>query len=162
MSQLPEPQSTRTPAHAQDPGEGADAARTARHDIENHLTQYTRAVDAHDLEAVVDLLSDAAVTFGATPIHGRDALTDAYGNAFTTGGRTRHLLHTLDVCTAGNNPDSDPDSDPVFVAWTPYQRWSLTTEPPTLTALGHYTARFTRRNDTLRLTSLTVSRDWQA
>jgi hypothetical protein len=123
----------------------------ARHDVVNTLVRYLRAVDDHDIDGVLAELRHATVSFGGPSLHGIEELTGTYRSAFATGGRTRHLLHEVEVAEHGTG----------VVGRAAYQRWSLETDPPVLTALGRYHALFAAEGDELRLVQLTVDRDWQ-
>lgn len=126
---------------------------TVRHHVENLLTAYTRAVDDQDPDTVARLLAGAEVSFdGGPPVHGT-GLSDAYRAAFAAGGRTRHVL-----CAGSVLPRSDSRAG---TAWFPYQRWSLDTAPPAITALGRYQLSFDSLPGGVRVTGLRVVRDWQ-
>lgn len=128
-------------------------AHRARHDVVNTLVRYLRAVDDHDLDGVVAELADAAVSFGGPPLRGVGELSDAYRSAFAAGGRSRHLLHEVEVEVA--------EDETGVVGRAGYQRWSLDADPPVITALGDYRARFVLHDTRWRLVELTVRRDWQ-
>lgn len=132
---------------------GTTGARIAdvRHDAVNILLRYLHAVDDQDLSGVLAALGEASVSFGGPAQQGARALSTLYRAAFATGGRTRHLLHEALVEESG-----EPDRVLVRAA---YQRWSLDDDPPTLTAIGRYTAELDVRGPT-RLVVLTVIRDW--
>ena len=115
--------------------------------------RYLRAVDDHDLDGVVAELADAAVSFGGPPLRGVGELSDAYRSAFAAGGRSRHLLHEVEVEVA--------EDETGVVGRAGYQRWSLDADPPVITALGDYRARFVLHDTRWRLVELTVRRDWQ-
>ncbi len=126
----------------------------ARHDAVNTLVRYLRAVDDRDLDGVLAQLRLAAVSFGGPVRRGVQELTETYRSAFAGGGRTRHLLHEMEVAWA--------DDGVHVVGRAAYQRWSLESEPPTVTAIGQYHARFAvPKSGDLRLVELTVDRDWQ-
>lgn len=125
----------------------------ARHAVVNSLVRYLRAVDDHDIDGVLAELRHATVSFGGPSRHGIEELTETYRSAFATGGRTRHLLHEVEV-------EVDQEGTRVL-GRAAYQRWSLDTDPPVITALGQYRALFTVEGDGLRLVQLTVDRDWQ-
>ena len=136
------------------PGGAADVRLlSARHSVVNTLVRYLRAVDDHDLDAVLAQLEQATVSFGGPARRGVQELTDTYRSAFAAGGRTRHLLHEVEVAWAGDGHR--------VVVWAAYQRWSLDSEPPTVTAIGQYRARFDVDAEQVRLIDLTVDRDWQ-
>jgi hypothetical protein len=137
---------------------GADA----RHEVTNTLVRYLRAVDEHDLEGVLAELAHAEVSFGGPPARGNAALRDAYQEAFKAGGRTRHFIHEVEVRAATAAANAGAHSTQQVIGWAAYQRWTLESEPPTLTALGAYQARFALTDGRLRLTSLSVRRDWTA
>jgi hypothetical protein len=124
-----------------------------RHCIENLLAAYTRAVDEHDHRSVMELLHRAEVAFdGSAPLRGA-ALGDAYRTASGAGGRTRHI-----VCVGHVDHDSDGTRG---MASYPYQRWSLDSEPPVITALGWYRLRFGAEGGEVWLEQLRIDRDWQ-
>lgn len=125
----------------------------ARHSVVNILVRYLRAVDDHDMDGVLTELRHAAVSFGGPARHGVQELTETYRAAFATGGRTRHLLHEVEVEVAEHSAG--------VVGRAAYQRWSLETDPPVITALGRYHAVFAAEGDELHLVRLTVDRDWQ-
>ncbi|MEV7389135.1 nuclear transport factor 2 family protein [Streptomyces sp. NPDC091215] len=125
----------------------------ARHNVVNSLVRYLRAVDDHDLSGVLAELRQASVSFGGPEYRGVEELSEVYRAAFTSGGRTRHLLHEVEVEDAAHGPG--------VVGRAAYQRWSLETDPPVMTALGRYHAVFVTEGDELRLVRLRVDRDWQ-
>jgi hypothetical protein len=123
----------------------------ARHLVVNTLVRYLRAVDDHDLGGVLAELSHATVDFGGSPLKGMEALAETYRAAFAAGGRTRHLLHEVEVAEHGAG----------VVGRAAYQRWALETDPPQISALGGYRAGFAVDGDRWRLVELAVHRDWQ-
>ncbi|HET9827924.1 MAG TPA: nuclear transport factor 2 family protein [Nocardioidaceae bacterium] len=129
----------------------------ARHEMANTLVRYLSAVDDHDLDAVISELAEARVSFGGPALSGVDELTPGYRDAFANGGRTRHLLHEIEVEGGGE----DPNGADVVSGRAGYQRWSLDTEPPTITALGRYEVLLANSGDGWHMTALTVHRDWQ-
>ena len=125
----------------------------ARHEVVNTLVRYLRAVDDHDLDGVLAELQHATVSFGGPVRRGVEDLTEAYRSAFAVGGRTWHLLHEVEVAWAGDGSR--------VVGRAAYQRWSLESEPPAVTAIGQYYAEFDTTGEQFRLVDLTVDRDWQ-
>lgn len=137
----------------------------ARHDVTNTLVRYLRAVDDRDVDEVIKELRHATVSFGGPPHRGVEELTRAYREAFASGGRTRHLLHEIDVAL-DDQVEVDllgegTGSAAVATGRAAYQRWSLDTDPPTITALGHYQVHFADDGDQWLLTAMTIHRDWQ-
>lgn len=133
----------------------------ARHELANALLRYLRAVDDRDIDGVLAELSHATVSFGGPDLRGDEELIRAYERAFATGGRTRHLLHEVEVAVEVADPDAGADGTDVIAGRAAYQRWSLDTDPPTITALGHYQVRLAADSNPPHLTVLTVHRDWQ-
>lgn len=123
----------------------------ARHELVNTLVRYLRAVDDQDLDGVLVELGHATVDFGGSVATAPVELTEAYRSAFAAGGRTRHLLHEVEVT----------DNGAEVVGRAAYQRWSLDTDPPQLTALGSYHAEFGAELARWHLTRLVVHRDRQ-
>jgi hypothetical protein len=124
-----------------------------RHCIENLLAAYTRAVDEHDHRTVTGLLQRADVAFDdGAPLRGA-ALGDAYRTAFAAGARTRHIVSVGHV-------DHDSGRTGGRASY-PYQRWSLDSEPPVITALGWYQVRFSAHGREVQLEQLRIDRDWQ-
>ncbi|MET8979371.1 nuclear transport factor 2 family protein [Streptomyces sp. NPDC004539] len=125
----------------------------ARHEVINTLVRYLRAVDGQDLDGVLAELRYATVGFGGPEHHGTGELAALYRAAFASGSRTLHLLHEAEVELSAYGPG--------VVGRAVYQRWSLDTDPPAVTAFGRYHAVFTREGGQLRLLRLTVAREWQ-
>ena len=73
----------------------------ARHHVVNTLVRYLRALDDHDLDGVLAELSHATVDFGGSLLKGMEALAETYRAALAAGGRTRHLLHEVEVVEHG-------------------------------------------------------------
>jgi hypothetical protein len=126
----------------------------ARHHVVNALVRYLRAVDDKDIDGVLTELRHATVSFGGPAHFGIEELTNTYRSAFATSGRTRHLLHEVEVAWAGDAA--------TVVGRAGYQRWSLDSDPPAVTALGQYRVVLDpAEDDRPRLVELTVDRDWQ-
>lgn len=121
----------------------------ARHQIANLLNTYLEAADRKDVEAAVDVLGDAEVSFPAGSSHDRDSARALFQKLWGNPVKHRHDLSNL-LVLPGDTPGA-------WKARAHYTRYVL--EPdPVLNTLGEYDVIVDETTWTVR--RLVVTRTW--